>query len=464
MVVKNRISTKVCSRCGLDKPVSEFYWKDKEKGRLQSRCKQCISEVSNQRYKDDPEYVHASNRRRYRENREWFQMRDLRRAAVEYGLDPDLVVKYYEDHDGLCDICRQPAADRDWKRRGESRLCIDHDHETGEFRGLLCRKCNLAIAFMNDNPKWLITAADYLEAAGRSDMPDMRIAPQQALFAKPGPNRRGRPPKVVQGGAIRPDVPAERVTGAAHGSAKLADEAVVMIREARGQGVPVATLAAKYGVSKTTVISAAKGRSYPGGAPIPIAVCKFPDCARPAFRRPSGTGDQPSFCDDPDHNAWSAKRERARIARLECAVTIKCRYPGCEKSPAWRGSGRGRQTIFCSDPDHNKVSAKRERARLARPNTQAPDASREGAQGVLKSATLSSGSRSTEVTHGRRSLASASADRGRIWMTRSGCVAESPWQEEMVSMPFSQRSSMSATSISSTHATWPAALARASLW
>lgn len=40
---------------------------------------------------------------------------------------------------------------------------IDHNHETGFIRGILCRKCNLGIGFFGDNPELLINVAHYLQ-------------------------------------------------------------------------------------------------------------------------------------------------------------------------------------------------------------------------------------------------------------------------------------------------------------
>ena len=41
-------------------------------------------------------------------------------------------------------------------------LCYDHDHDTGKYRGTLCRLCNRAIGFMHNNPDKLKKAVEYL--------------------------------------------------------------------------------------------------------------------------------------------------------------------------------------------------------------------------------------------------------------------------------------------------------------
>ena len=53
-----------------------------------------------------------------------------------------------------CSVC---------KRVG--RICFDHDHSTGEFRGWLCTQCNTALGHAKDSPKLLRKLAEYLECA-----------------------------------------------------------------------------------------------------------------------------------------------------------------------------------------------------------------------------------------------------------------------------------------------------------
>jgi hypothetical protein len=58
---------------------------------------------------------------------------------------------------GVCAIClRLPRAP-------DTRLCIDHDHDTGQFRGLLCRSCNGALGLLGDDVSAVQRAVAYLE-------------------------------------------------------------------------------------------------------------------------------------------------------------------------------------------------------------------------------------------------------------------------------------------------------------
>jgi hypothetical protein len=61
----------------------------------------------------------------------------------------------------VCDICRRPETA---KRNGVVRLLNkDHDHITGEWRGLLCSRCNQALGMFNDNVELFKRAIEYLE-------------------------------------------------------------------------------------------------------------------------------------------------------------------------------------------------------------------------------------------------------------------------------------------------------------
>ncbi len=65
----------------------------------------------------------------------------------------------YHEQDGLCAICHLPQ-----NSKRNTRFCVDHDHDTGEVRGLLCDSCNRGIGLLKDDPRLLENAAKYLRS------------------------------------------------------------------------------------------------------------------------------------------------------------------------------------------------------------------------------------------------------------------------------------------------------------
>lgn len=152
----------VCSLCRELLPAEEFNWKGTAKRHRMSRCKACALAVDRES-RVDPAYrrrqyqrVLAAHARRTPEER---IARNFRISAIRLGIDPDLIAAYRVGHDNLCEICGKTAQE---SNQTKTRLCIDHDHETGEFRGLLCTSCNVMLGIAEDNPEILLAAARYL--------------------------------------------------------------------------------------------------------------------------------------------------------------------------------------------------------------------------------------------------------------------------------------------------------------
>lgn len=74
----------------------------------------------------------------------------------------DLMLKA---QDGLCAICREPEVVADPKNpETMKRLAVDHDHDTGKVRGLLCQRCNMGLGYFRDKDHLLDLAARYLRS------------------------------------------------------------------------------------------------------------------------------------------------------------------------------------------------------------------------------------------------------------------------------------------------------------
>lgn len=81
-----------------------------------------------------------------------------------------ITLKTYNDmhaaQNGLCAICGE--AETLIHRRGgydvRCDLAVDHDHNTGDVRSLLCSKCNKALGLLNDDPDLILKAVEYLKA------------------------------------------------------------------------------------------------------------------------------------------------------------------------------------------------------------------------------------------------------------------------------------------------------------
>jgi len=81
--------------------------------------------------------------------------RDLYRTLyVKYGVTPAHYDELLKQQGGLCAICKQP---------GKKRLAVDHDHVSGQVRGLLCSGCNIGLGHFRDSTSQLRAAAEYLE-------------------------------------------------------------------------------------------------------------------------------------------------------------------------------------------------------------------------------------------------------------------------------------------------------------
>lgn len=143
---------KFCVDCKQTKSLEEF--PKAGGGRYRVRCKPC--------YNTYQAVQRNSPERRERIRRSWkeasvkyYTTEGRRNKTLRgYGLDESEYNKMYEEQGGVCKICKQ-----------DLRLVVDHCHETGRIRGLLCNQCNIALGAFYDDSERLQVAIDYLNDA-----------------------------------------------------------------------------------------------------------------------------------------------------------------------------------------------------------------------------------------------------------------------------------------------------------
>lgn len=147
-VVKHGL--KLCSKCSEWRPLPEFpKVKTTSTGRA-AACADCHLLFPSQR----GEIRRAVTRREYERNG---RRRDL---AKLYGITPEQYDEMAVRQGGVCAICGDgPSPKR--------RLVVDHNHETGAVRGLLCANCNAGVGLLGDDPATLLRAVAYLDGGDR---------------------------------------------------------------------------------------------------------------------------------------------------------------------------------------------------------------------------------------------------------------------------------------------------------
>ena len=140
---------KQCTKCKQSMPPTpEYYYRDKSKSDgLSSRCKECaFYSVREQKLAANRAYsrtekgrqVSRESARRHRASGK-YKDNVLRR---EYGITLDDYNERVEEQRGLCLLCGKPETLVDKPTGKIKSLHVDHDHETGKVRGLLCGRCN----------------------------------------------------------------------------------------------------------------------------------------------------------------------------------------------------------------------------------------------------------------------------------------------------------------------------------
>ncbi len=130
-----------CRRCGVEKPLSQM------RPDYRYICLKCFSLLGNEWQKRNP--VQSARHKR--------NSHLLKKFGITLKEEEELLAR----QGGVCAICRRAITDR----RGYS-AHIDHDHQTGAVRGILCFGCNIGLGAFRDDVARLEAAVEYLKRGG----------------------------------------------------------------------------------------------------------------------------------------------------------------------------------------------------------------------------------------------------------------------------------------------------------
>lgn len=134
------METKTCPKCGEEKPIDDFYLKRRA-------CIPCVREHQRLFRNARPDYNRAHNLKK------------------RYGISIEEYQSLLADQNFACAICEVEISDT-LAYKDKRSVVVDHNHETGEVRGILCSKCNLALGHARESTNILYRAIVYLSERG----------------------------------------------------------------------------------------------------------------------------------------------------------------------------------------------------------------------------------------------------------------------------------------------------------
>lgn len=143
---------KTCRLCQTPKPLDQFSLNARSPDGRHPWCKECKNDRQRGHYDRNREAILAKQKLRIRQADGSNRRRDWVRNGVEISVEEYRAL--LEQQGGVCAICAQPDPKRE--------LSVDHCHETGRVRGLLCQSCNWGIGLLKDDPTLIEAALNYL--------------------------------------------------------------------------------------------------------------------------------------------------------------------------------------------------------------------------------------------------------------------------------------------------------------
>jgi|SRR6185369_3578997 len=134
-----KATTKNCSSCKQEKELVHFY--SKRLTQYQSECKECTRVRRSKWWKSESGRLSTANTK----------------LKARFGITLDEYLSILKQQNYKCLICGISHS-----YMGH-RLAVDHNHNTGKIRGLLCKGCNMGIGNFKENTSNLLKAVDYIK-------------------------------------------------------------------------------------------------------------------------------------------------------------------------------------------------------------------------------------------------------------------------------------------------------------
>ena len=153
------VAEQACNRCRITQSLSSFPLR-KDTGKYGATCHKCL-------YKDAKIVRQTPEGKKKRSDAQRKVQDPLRQK--DYHLKSSFGISLAEFNDmvdnqnNVCAICKKSETAKDARSGKLKSLHVDHDHETGMVRGLLCTRCNIALGLVRDDRTILGNMMEYLE-------------------------------------------------------------------------------------------------------------------------------------------------------------------------------------------------------------------------------------------------------------------------------------------------------------
>ena len=155
---------KTCKKCKVEKELNNFGRCSANKDGINNWCKPCNVDAVRQRRLANPTQRKEYNSsvpdkiktysKTYRTNNKEARKNSL--LKVRYGITLEQYNDLYQRQNAVCAVCHKPNSN------GKP-LFVDHNHTTGQVRGLLCSTCNTALGMLQEDITIISNLAEYLK-------------------------------------------------------------------------------------------------------------------------------------------------------------------------------------------------------------------------------------------------------------------------------------------------------------